>query len=97
VVVGFPETMGMATTSANMTLRAITTIFLTLSPFSIHVRTCRALFQLTDLFPPTITPTCCLPIKKLYKGLGTPAYAAGLPFSRGARMRLHTGISTNTR
>jgi hypothetical protein len=68
-----------------------------LSPFSIHVRTCRALFQLTDRFPSTITSTCWLPIKKPYKGLGTPAYAVGLPFSRGARMRLHTGISTNTR
>src|SRR5215213_1290245 len=47
---GFPDAIGMATTSASMTLGAITKIRCTSSPLFTHVEPCWSLFQSTDLF-----------------------------------------------
>src|SRR5215208_222240 len=53
----------MATTSANMTLRAITTILRTLKSFLYPLHPYGVLFRLTDLFPPNTTSPLSPPIK----------------------------------
>jgi hypothetical protein len=81
---GFPDAIGMATTSASMTLRAITKIRRTLSPFFTYVEPCWSLFQSSDLFPPDTTfPFAASPIKALKHC--TPSSRRVCPF-RSARM-----------
>jgi hypothetical protein len=62
--------MRLVTSSANMTLGTITAIRRTLkSCLYLCAPPCGALFQLTDLFAPTIPPLVVSPIKKPSKAL----------------------------
>ena len=68
-----PDAIGIATTSASMTLRAINMILRTLTPFSIHTHPCGALFQPTDLYPLNTASLLSPPLPREAPRLCTPA------------------------